>query len=64
MIRRRTVQMNYPIELPSLEEIKEMEMKRSQAIEALEICVHSVKWEKSSILLLKYEEINLALQSD
>ena len=56
--------MNYPIELPSLEEIKEMEMKRSQAIEALEICDHSVKWEKSSILLLKYEEINLALQSD
>ena len=38
--------MNDPFELPSLEEIEEMDRQRSQAIESLEICDHSVKCQK------------------
>jgi Sec7-like guanine-nucleotide exchange factor len=35
--------LNEPFELPSLEEIEEMDKQRSQAIESLEIFDHSVK---------------------
>jgi hypothetical protein len=35
--------LNDPFELPSLEEIEEMDRQRSQAIEALQIFDHSVK---------------------
>jgi hypothetical protein len=45
------VRLNDPFELPSLEEIKEMENKRSQAIESLEISGSgdSVKCQKCGI---------------
>jgi hypothetical protein len=35
--------MNDPFELPSLEQIEEMEKQRMQAIESLQIYDHSVK---------------------
>jgi hypothetical protein len=38
--------LNDPFELPSLEEIEEMEKQRSQAIESLQIADHSVKCQK------------------
>ncbi|MFL6325489.1 MAG: hypothetical protein ACJ72C_12130 [Nitrososphaeraceae archaeon] len=38
--------MNDPFELPSLEEIEEMDRQKSQAIESLEIFNHSVKCQK------------------
>ncbi|MFL6418343.1 MAG: hypothetical protein ACJ71P_02860 [Nitrososphaeraceae archaeon] len=41
--------MNDPFELPSLQEIEEMERQRSQAIEALQIYDHSVKCQKCGI---------------
>ena len=43
--------MNDPFELPSLEEIQEMDMQRSLAIEALEISNHSVKCQRCSIVV-------------
>jgi adenine-specific DNA methylase len=41
--------LNDPFELPSLEEIKEMDKQRSQAIESLEIFDHSVKCQRCGI---------------
>jgi predicted metal-dependent hydrolase len=41
--------LNDPFELPSLEQIEEMEKQRSQAIEALQIIDHSVKCQKCGI---------------
>jgi adenine-specific DNA methylase len=38
--------LNEPFELPSLQEIEEMEIQRSQAIESLEIFDHSVKCQR------------------
>ncbi|MFL6470183.1 MAG: hypothetical protein ACJ71H_04955 [Nitrososphaeraceae archaeon] len=38
--------MNEPFELPSLQEIEEMDRQKSQAIESLEIFNHSVKCQK------------------
>jgi hypothetical protein len=38
--------LNDPFELPSLEEIQEMDRQRSQAIESLEIFDHSVKCQR------------------
>jgi hypothetical protein len=43
--------LNDPFELPSLEEIQEMDMQRSLAIEALEISNHSVKCQRCSIVV-------------
>jgi uncharacterized protein len=41
--------LNDSFELPSLEEIEEMDRKRSEAIEALEISTHSVKCQSCGI---------------
>ncbi|MFL6399641.1 MAG: hypothetical protein ACJ72J_08695 [Nitrososphaeraceae archaeon] len=41
--------MNDSFELPSLEEIEEMDSQRSQAIESLEIFDHSVRCQKCNI---------------
>jgi hypothetical protein len=41
--------LNDPFELPSLEEIENMEKQRSQAIEGLEIFDHSVKCQKCGL---------------
>jgi hypothetical protein len=38
--------LNDPFELPYLEEIQEMDKQRSQAIESLQICDHSVKCQR------------------
>jgi hypothetical protein len=43
------VTLNDPFELPSLEEIQEMENKRSQAIESLQISSDSVKCQKCGL---------------
>jgi hypothetical protein len=41
--------LNDPFELPSLEEIEQMDRQRSQAIESLEISDHSVKCQRCGI---------------
>ncbi|HZA07232.1 MAG TPA: hypothetical protein VE619_05960 [Nitrososphaeraceae archaeon] len=41
--------MNDPFELPSLEEIEQMDSQKSQAIEALEISNYYVKCQKCGI---------------
>jgi hypothetical protein len=41
--------MNEPIELPSLQEIEEMERQRSQAIESLEIIDSTVKCQRCGV---------------
>jgi hypothetical protein len=41
--------LNEPLELPSLEEIEQMERRRLQAIESLHICNHSVKCQRCGI---------------
>jgi hypothetical protein len=43
--------LNDPFELPSLEEIEEMDRQKSQAIESLEIFDHSVKCQKCGIVV-------------
>jgi protein-arginine kinase activator protein McsA len=43
--------LNEPFELPSLEEIEQMERQRSQAIESLEICNGSVKCQRCGMAL-------------
>ena len=43
------VTLNDPFELPSLEEIQEMENKRSQAIESLQISSNSVKCQRCGV---------------
>jgi hypothetical protein len=44
--------LNEPFELPSLEEIQEMERQRSQAIEALEIFDSSVKCQRCGMAIV------------
>ncbi|MFL6419158.1 MAG: hypothetical protein ACJ71P_07065 [Nitrososphaeraceae archaeon] len=43
--------MNEPFELPSLQEIEEMDRQKSQAIESLEIFNHSVKCQKCGMVV-------------
>jgi adenine-specific DNA methylase len=43
--------LNDPFELPSLEEIKEMDRQRSQAIESLQIIDNSVKCQRCGIAI-------------
>jgi hypothetical protein len=43
---RTNIILNDPFELPSLEEIEQMERQRSQAIQSLEIYDHSVKCQR------------------
>ncbi|MFL6330360.1 MAG: hypothetical protein ACJ705_05035 [Nitrososphaeraceae archaeon] len=43
--------MNEPFELPSLQEIEEMDRQKSQAIESLEIFNHSIKCQKCGMVV-------------